>query len=78
MSYLRQAGCSCTPAPSPTRRRAINWEAVQETIMLHEANREDHTDHLLTLMNLEIWCRIYLDGESPADLAAQIKAGALQ
>jgi asparagine synthase (glutamine-hydrolysing) len=55
------------------RRGLFNWNAVHETIALHEANKEDHTDHLLSLMNLEIWCRIYLDGCSPADVAARIK-----
>ena len=29
---------------------------------------EDYTDLILVLMNLEIWNRVFLDGESPADV----------
>lgn len=55
------------------RRGLFCWEAIQETVNLHAASREDHTDHLLSLMNLELWCRMYLDGQSPVDLAAEIE-----
>ena len=54
-------------------RGLLHWDVVKETMALHEANREDHTDHLLALMNLELWCRMYLDGQSPEDLTAQFK-----
>ncbi|MGI9305366.1 MAG: asparagine synthase (glutamine-hydrolyzing) [Gammaproteobacteria bacterium] len=57
---------------SVQRRGLLCWETVQQTIALHEANREDHTDHLLSLMNFELWCQMYLDGGSPDDLAAEI------
>ena len=40
---------------SVERRGWFDWNVVGETIALHETNREDHTDHLLSLMNLEIW-----------------------
>lgn len=30
----------------------------------HKENREDYTDHLLSLMNLELWSQMYLDGDS--------------
>lgn len=55
------------------RRGLFNWDMVKETMALHEANREDHTDHLLSLLNLELWCRMYLDGQSPEELTAQLK-----
>jgi len=35
---------------------------VNEIIAAHRAQTSDHTDHLLALINLELWCRIYLDG----------------
>ena len=47
---------------------------MKETIALHEANKADYTDHLLSLMNLELWCRMYLDHQSPEDLTEQIKS----
>jgi asparagine synthase (glutamine-hydrolysing) len=59
---------------SISSRGLFNWPAIQETIKLHENDREDHTDHLLSLMNLELWCRMYLDGFSAADLSDQIKS----
>ena len=40
---------------------------------LHEANRQDNTDHLLALMNLEIWCRLYLDGRSASGIADELR-----
>jgi len=33
-----------------------------------------NTDPPLSLMSLETWCRIYLDRQSPADLAERIRA----
>jgi asparagine synthase (glutamine-hydrolysing) len=59
---------------SVQRRGLLNWEAVRETAALHQDGREDFTDHLMALLNLEIWCRLYLDGRSPEDLALEIGA----
>ncbi|MCA9472999.1 MAG: asparagine synthase (glutamine-hydrolyzing) [Nitrospirales bacterium] len=54
------------------RRGVFDWNEVEQTIALHEANKEDHTDHLLALMNFEIWSRMYLDGQQPEEVAAQL------
>jgi asparagine synthase (glutamine-hydrolysing) len=54
---------------SVERRGLFDSRLIDETIALHEANRADHTNHLLALLNLELWCRMYLDGERPADLS---------
>jgi asparagine synthase (glutamine-hydrolysing) len=59
---------------SLNRRGLFRPHAVQETLALHEANKEDFTDHVLALLNLEIWCRIYLDKQPPEDLTAEIKS----
>jgi asparagine synthase (glutamine-hydrolysing) len=59
------------------RRGLFDWKTVEQTIALHEMNREDHTDHLLSLLNLEIWCRMFLDGQSPHDLSHQIESESL-
>jgi asparagine synthase (glutamine-hydrolysing) len=58
-------------------RGLFEWARVEETIALHEANRADHTDHLLALLNLELWCRMYLDGERPSDLAEALRESAV-
>lgn len=38
--------------------------AVQRVIDEHMSQQADHTDHLQALLNLELWCRLYLDGHS--------------
>jgi asparagine synthase (glutamine-hydrolysing) len=52
----------------------FHFPAVQELIASHEANRVDGTDRLLTLLNLEIWSRLYLDGRAPDDVTDELKA----
>jgi asparagine synthase (glutamine-hydrolysing) len=59
-------------AQAVERRGVFSWDELRRTIELHQANREDHTDHLLALMHFEIWCRLYLDGASPEELTAQL------
>ena len=56
------------------RRGLFEWSAVQRTITLHELHKEDHTDHLLALMNLELWARLFLDGQTPAAVAEELNA----
>jgi asparagine synthase (glutamine-hydrolysing) len=58
---------------SVKRRGLLSPEMVQESMMLHESNQEDHTDHLLAMLFLEVWCRLYLDKQSPSDLSLQIQ-----
>ena len=44
------------------KRGLFNWPVVREMIDKHMAQKSDYTDHLLALINLELWCRIFLDG----------------
>ena len=53
-------------------RGLFRWPAIEETMALHMANREDHTDHLMALLNLEIWAQIFLDRRAPQDLADEL------
>jgi asparagine synthase (glutamine-hydrolysing) len=55
-------------------RALFHWPVIEETIALHMANREDHTDHLMALLNLEIWAQIFLDRRAPEDLADELIA----
>jgi len=55
-------------------RGLFHYPAVKELVASHEANRIDGTDRLLTLLNLEIWSRLYLDGRAPDDVASELKA----
>ena len=54
-------------------RGLFHFPAVQELIASHEANRIDGTDRLMTLLNLEIWSRLYLDRRRPDDVANELK-----
>jgi asparagine synthase (glutamine-hydrolysing) len=58
---------------SVRRRGLLAPDAVRRVCALHDTNKEDHTDLLLVLMNLEIWCRLFLDGASPGDVAEQLR-----
>ncbi|MBM4197418.1 MAG: asparagine synthase (glutamine-hydrolyzing) [Gammaproteobacteria bacterium] len=57
---------------SMDRRGLFDPAVVAETMAMHESARHDFSDNLQCLMNLEIWCRIFLDRRSPEDVAAEI------
>ena len=54
-------------------RGLFNWQTIERTIEQHDRNQADHTDHLLALLNLEIWCRLYLDGRSSSSMSDELK-----
>lgn len=61
-------------SPAAVRARGLLQPAVVSRLIAdHEANRLDGTDGLLALLNLEIWSRIYLDGRSHDDVAAELR-----
>jgi asparagine synthase (glutamine-hydrolysing) len=43
------------------KRGLFDWRVVRNIIASHDDQQSDHTDQLLTLINLELWCRIFLD-----------------
>ncbi len=52
-----------TLSETAVRRRGLfDWRAVKSMLDAHQAKQEDLTDHLLALINLELWCRVFLDG----------------
>jgi asparagine synthase (glutamine-hydrolysing) len=59
--------------PSIEARGLFNYPEIAKLIAAHEANRIDGTDRLLSLLNFEIWARIYLDGRSAGDVADELK-----
>ena len=62
-------------SPEVVRDRALfDPRMVSQLVLNHECNRIDGTDALLALLNLEIWSRIYLDGRSADDVAAELKS----
>jgi asparagine synthase (glutamine-hydrolysing) len=44
------------------KRGLFNPAAIRQIIVAHREQRSDHTDHLLALINFELWSRIFLDG----------------
>jgi asparagine synthase (glutamine-hydrolysing) len=57
---------------SIARRGLLQGEAVALALAAHRSQREDLTDLLWSLVTLELWCRMFLDGVSAADLAAEL------
>src|ERR1043166_4164764 len=53
-------------------RGLFNPQKVQQVIHEHMARQADHTDHLQAMMNLELWCRLYLDGHSVDQLKDEL------
>lgn len=54
------------------RRGLFRAEAVARSVSAHAGQRADMTDHLWSLLTFELWCRIFLDGTTPADLATEM------
>lgn len=54
------------------RRGLLDAAAVRRVAADHDAHREDYSDLLLVLMNLEIWCRLFLDGRQAADVGGEL------
>ena len=61
-------------SPETVRRRGLFKPAAVGALLAdHEAQRSDGTDALLALLNLEVWSRVYLDGQSPEALADDLR-----
>ncbi len=56
-----------------SRRGLLDPKAVARVVQQHERQEADRTDHLLALVSLEIWCRMYLDGATPAAVADELR-----
>ncbi|MGE5492148.1 MAG: asparagine synthase (glutamine-hydrolyzing) [Actinomycetota bacterium] len=46
---------------------------VGQLLADHRANRRDYTDALLSLLNFEVWARIYLDRRSHTEVTAELQ-----
>jgi asparagine synthase (glutamine-hydrolysing) len=52
------------------RRRALfDDRAIREMVERHARGEQNHDERLWALVNLEVWQRIFLDGEDPGDVA---------
>jgi len=50
------------------KRGLFNSDFVDGIVAKHNAQKSDYSDHLLALINLELWCRIFLDGQDHNDV----------
>ena len=55
-------------------RGHFNWPVVESVCALHDAGREDFTDLLMVMINLELWHRLFVDRRSPADIGQSLQA----
>jgi asparagine synthase (glutamine-hydrolysing) len=53
-------------------RGLLSWSSVNELMTLHDEAREDYTDVLLVLMNLELWHRLFVDGRDAHDVGGEL------
>ena len=54
------------------QRGLFEYKQIRPLVADHQANGINGTDQLLSLMNLEIWSRIYPDRRVPEDVALQL------
>jgi asparagine synthase (glutamine-hydrolysing) len=52
--------------PRARARGFLDPEPLERLVREHEAGAVDHADRLWLLLNLELWQRIFIDGEDPA------------
>ena len=56
--------------PRALERGLFEPAVLERLVSEHEAGAVNHADRLWCLLNLELWQRIFLDGEEPAELAS--------
>lgn len=58
--------------PRARERALFDSDYVQRLVAEHRSGRRNHADRLWMLMNLEIWQRIFLDGETPQGVVREV------
>lgn len=53
-------------------RGIFDWTEIERIKVSHRENREDYTDHLLAMMNFELWSQLYLDGDSQETVSGRL------
>jgi asparagine synthase (glutamine-hydrolysing) len=56
--------------PRALARGLFARQPIERLVAEHEAGTVNHADQLWLLLNLEIWQRIFLDGEDPATVGS--------
>lgn len=50
------------------RREFLNYQIIDKVITEHLSGKKEHTETLWTLINLELWLRIFIDGVQPENI----------
>jgi asparagine synthase (glutamine-hydrolysing) len=72
-SELRVLRNALLSRPVVEARGLVSWEAVRDVLDAHDSSREDFSDLILVLVNLEIWCRLFLDRARDGEVAAELQ-----
>jgi asparagine synthase (glutamine-hydrolysing) len=64
----------CILGPRALARGLFHPEPLREMVHRHIAGAADHGDKLWLLLNLEIWQRVFLDGEEPRPVTGGVDA----
>jgi asparagine synthase (glutamine-hydrolysing) len=54
--------------PRTRARGLLRTEAIQQLFVEHRARHRDHGNRIWRLLNLELWQRVFIDGELPASI----------
>jgi asparagine synthase (glutamine-hydrolysing) len=46
------------------KRGIFSWPSIRSIMDRHKSQQADYTDQLFSLVNLELWCQIFLDGRN--------------
>ena len=57
---------------SVQNRGIFDWTEIERIKAGHRENQEDYTDHLLSLLNFELWSQLYLDGDSQETVSTRL------
>lgn len=47
---------------------------VADILNKHRNNKQDYTDLIMVLMNVELWCRLFQDNRTPEDVATELRS----
>jgi asparagine synthase (glutamine-hydrolysing) len=72
-SELRPLRDALLSRESVESRGLLRYDAVRALSAAHDAHREDYSDLLLVLVNLELWCRLFVDGRTESELADELR-----
>jgi asparagine synthase (glutamine-hydrolysing) len=53
-------------------RGLFPYERINGMVHRHDSGKEDHTDLLMVLINLELWFRVFVDKTSASDVTTQL------